>query len=244
MNIPLFLFCGGASIHGMDLPKPLMKIRGGKSLLSYFLIHIQHYRPSMPSSITLLCDTGQEEAFEADLRGFSYPVPIRIQACGHRTSTFEKFTWALRENASLGSPVQFGYPDIFSFEDFTEPPKEAWVLDSSIHISAAALTSRFPRLIVDVYSNKIKGISNYTSSVPANPMYVFGGDMWGKFDQLLALTEEFLAHTSTHSPSLEFDFFSWLVNLDMMNCQMMYGERMWVDSSRDVNMLLAKTGEV
>lgn len=244
MNMPLFLFCGGTSAYGKNIPKPLMKVRDGKTLLVYFLNHIQRYRTSMPSNITLLCDTGQEDAFKAELSDFSYPIPISIQACGHQTSTFEKLTFALRKKNGNGAPIQFGYPDIFSFEKLAGPPSEALMSESSIYISAAPLTSRFPRLIIDVYSNKINGISNYQSPVPANPMFVFGGDMWGRADQMLELSEAFLAQTPKDLPSLEYDFYFWLINLNKINCQQLHGQRLWIDSNRDVNLLLAKTGEI
>ena len=244
MNMPLFLFCGGTSVYGKNIPKPLMKVRDGKTLLVYFLNHIQRYRTSMPSNITLLCDTGQEEAFTAELSNFIYPIPISIQACGRQTTTFEKLIFALRKNNGHRAPIQFGYPDIFLFEEFTGPPIEALMSESSIHISAAPLTSRFPRLIIDVYSNKINGISNYQSPVPANPMFVFGGDMWGRADQILELSETFLAQTSKDSPTLEYDFYFWLINLKKINCQQLHGERLWIDSNRDINLLLARTEEI
>jgi hypothetical protein len=243
VNLPLFLFCGGPAYDGEGRPKPLMKIREGRSLLVHFLLFLKLHRPSMPASVTLLCDDGQEAALQAEVGGLRYPVPIDVQACGPRASTFEKFSRALQEQADRRALVQFGYPDIF-FGEYSEPPKEALESDASVHISAAALTSRFPRLIVDVYNNKIKGISNYSSPVPANPLHVFGGDLWGRVDQLLALVEEFRLQATAPSPSLEYDFFFWLINHDRMRCVMLHGERMWIDSLRDVNQLLARTGDL
>lgn len=113
-----------------------------------------------------------------------------------------------------------------------------------MHISAAALTSRFPRLIVDLYNNKIKGISNYSSHVPANPLHVFGGDLWGRLDQLQLLAEEFRLQSNAPSPSLEYDFFFWLINHNKMRCVMLHGERLWIDSVRDINKLLTRTGDL
>jgi hypothetical protein len=243
MNIPLFLFCGGPAHDTEGRPKPLMKIREGRSLLVHFLLYLKLHRPSMPASVTLLCDDGQEAAMQAEVDGLSYPVPIHIQACGPHANTFEKFSQALRKTADREAVVQFGYPDIF-FDEFSEPNQEALESDASVHISAAALTSRFPRLIVDVYNNKIKGISNYSSPVPANPLHVFGGDLWGRVDQLQVLVEEFRLQAAVSSPSLEYDFFFWLINHDKMQCVMLHGERLWIDSVRDVNQLLTRTGDV
>jgi len=198
----------------------------------------------MPESVTLLCDDDQESAIKADISKLSYPVPIQILACGKQPNTFEKLCRALVESEDSKRLVQFGYPDIFSFEEFAEPHPEAISSDTSVHISAAALTSRFPRLIIDVYNNKVRGISNYKSPVPANPLHVFGGDLWGRVDHLLELVKEFQDQATTASPSLEYDFFFWLINHNKMNCVLLHGERLWVDSIRDVHHLLARTGNI
>lgn len=244
MSHPLYLFCGGPASYGVGQPKPLMKIKEGRSLLAHFLIYLRHHRSSLPERVILLCDDGQEAAIESDLLDFSYPVPIHIMACGQQPNTLEKFCHALNKSEDSKRFVQFGYPDIFSFEKFTEPQPEAPTSDASVHISAAALTSRFPRLIVDVYNNKVRGISNYKSPVPANPLYVFGGDLWGRVDHLLGFIEEFQDQVSTASPSLEYDFFFWLINHNKMNCVLLHGERLWVDSLRDINQLLQKTDHI
>ena len=241
MNIPLFLFCGGPAIDDAGRPKPLMKVLKDRSLIVYFLHYLKHHRPVMPSSVTLLCDDGQETAIKAELHGLSYPVPLRVHACGAQASTFEKIEKALHEIVDNSAFVQFGYPDIFSFEEYAEPKKADLESNTSVHISAAALTSRFPRLIVDVYNNEIRGISNYSSSVPANPLHVFGGDLWGRVDQLLALIGEYRAQVGTLAPSLEYDFFFWLINHKKMRCVMLYGEQLWIDSVRDVHRLLEQT---
>ncbi len=239
MNIPLFLFCGGPAIDGEGRPKPLMKIREDYSLIVHYLYYLKRHRPTMPYSVTLLCDAGQEAAIEAEVGGISYPVSIRVQACGAQASTFEKFEKALRGIGGKKTVVQFGYPDIFSFHEYSEPKKKDLESNNSVHISAAALTSRFPQLIVDVYKNEIRGISNYSSPVPANPHYVFGGDLWGQVDELLTLIAEFKSQVKKIAPSLEYDFFFWLINYKKMRCVMMYGERIWIDSVRDVHKLLA-----
>ena len=244
MNIPLYLFCGGPAHDSAGLPKPLIKIREGRSLLVQFLLHLKHRRPSLPEDLTLLCDDGQEAAFRAELKDFSFPVPIHIRSCGEQANTFQKFSRALLEAPDRKSLVQFGYPDIFFFDEFPEPHRQALESDSSVYISVVELTSRFPRLIVDVYNNKIKGISNYSSLVPANPLNVFGGDLWGRVDRLQSLTEEFRSQAGMPSPSLEYDFFFWLINHDKMRCVIQHGERLWIDSIRDINQLLARTEDI
>ena len=244
MNVPLFLFCGGPSIYGDGRPKPLMDLGQGRSLIVHFLHHLQNHRKVMPSSVTLLCDDGQVAAIEADVCALPYPVPIHVLACGPQSNTFHKFERALQMVPDKSTTVQFGYPDIFFFGEYPEPDIEALSSTSSVHISAATLTSRFPRLIVDVYNNEIKGISNYSSPVPANPMHVFGGDLWGKVDELSTLAREFRSRLEEPTPSLEYDFFFWLTNQRKMRCVMLFGDRIWVDSARDVRNLMARSEQV
>lgn len=242
MNVPLFLFCGGLPIDDEGRPKPLMKVRDRQSLLRCFLLHLKHRRLTMPPSVTLLCDDGQDVAIKVDLSDFSYPVPINVLACGARPNTFEKFRRALNDCVDPQSYVQFGYPDIFSFDEFSDPHLAASDSDSTVYISAAVLTSRFPRLNVDVYNSRVMGISDYSSPVPANPMYVFGGDLWARVGQLLMLIDEFRTEVAVPDPSLEYDFFFWLINHKMVRCVIQHGERLWIDSFRDVNKLAVKMG--
>lgn len=244
MNITLYLFCGGPDYNGEGWPKPLIKIRKDRSLLVHFLLYLKECRPSLPASVILLCDDGQEGVLQAELNGLSYPIPIRIQACGERASTFEKFLSALKAAANPSDLIQFGYPDIFSFGEYARPHEAALESDQFVHISATALTSRFPRLIVNLYNNTIKGISDYSSPVPANPLHVFGGDLWARAGLLQVLAEEFRSQVITTSPSLEYDFFFWLINHSKMRCVMLHGERLWIDSTRDINHLLARTGDL
>lgn len=244
MSFELFLFCGGPDIAGPSRPKPLMRVREDRSLIVHFLRHLAKHRPTMPARITLLCDDGQEAEFESELRGIHYPVPLRIEACGLRASTFEKFEYALHTRQASGGLVQFGYPDIFFFDHYSEPTRGNLESGLGAYISAAPLTCRFPRLIVDVYSGEVKGISDYSSPVPANPMHVFGGDLWGLADELLKLASEFRSQTEIPCPSLEYNFFFWLINRFCMGCVMLHGERIWVDSPRDVERLLERTRDL
>jgi hypothetical protein len=58
------------------------------------------------------------------------------------------------------------------------------------------------------------------------------------------LIAEFRSQVETLAPSLEYDFFFWLINHKKMRCVMLYGERIWVDSVRDVHQLLARMEEL
>ena len=237
MNCPLFLFCGGPAIDDKGRPKSLMKIQEGRSLLIHHLMYLKLDYKTMPLRVNLLCDDGQDSLIKDDIKNLTYPIPIDVTICGKQPNTFEKFCRALYLNNNRNEFVQFGYPDIFSFDELTEVKVSNLNSKELVYISAAPLTSRFPRLIIDVYNNKVKGISNYTSPVPANPMYVFGGNLWGSVDCLSKFVEEFLSQTTIAYPSLEYDFFFWLINNNKMNCVILHGKRLWIDSRRDVNQL-------
>lgn len=244
MSIPLFLFCGGVAIDSEGHPKPLIKVKDGLTLIRQFLNYLKNSRASDLEDVTLLCDSGQEDAFLAELDGLSFPFSVHVQKCGAQASTFEKFEFALRTLKDKNSCVHFGYPDIFFFGEYNDPTVDQLEANDYVYISAAPLTSRFPRLIIDVYKNQIRGISDYNSPVPANPMHVFGGDLWGKVHKVAALVNEFRSTTKIPNPSLEYDFFYWLVNKNITRCVIQHGERIWVDSIRDTHKLLAKLEKV
>lgn len=236
----LYLFCGGPSGDESGLPKPLSKINNDKSLLYYYLRYIENFYEQLPGSITLLCDDGQEKPFQDEVDQLNYAVPIVSRSCGKNASTFEKFDYAIESIASENKILRFGYPDIFFFGDYIEPDFGMVENNEEVFISAATLTSRFPRLVIDEYRSKVKGISDYRSPIPANPMHVFGGDLWGSQKKLAELNTEFkMRHKEGNKPSLEYDFFFWLINNQKMNCIMLYGERIWVDSARDIRNLLS-----
>ena len=244
MNHSLFLFCGGPSIYEGKKPKPLMTVLHSAPLLIHFLKYLINCRKDIPNSITLLCDDGQESLFSNALEGFIYPTKISIVACGKHSSTFEKFEKALTCSPKKDSLLHFCYPDIFFLGEHLSPfHNHQTNSNTSLYISTAPLISRFPRLIVDIFNNHIKGISNYRSLVPANPMHVFGGDIWGQADLLIKLIHEFKSNSYVTAPSLEYDFFFWLINRNNIECVMQYGEMVWIDSAHDFQNLLVRMGD-
>ena len=93
---------------------------------------------------------------------------------------------------------------------------------------------------MDVYSDDIKGISDHTSLMPANPLHVFGGTLYGKKETLMKLSKEFLENQTNPNPSLEYDLFFWLINQARVKAIMLYGDWLLVDSARDVRRLLER----
>jgi hypothetical protein len=236
-NAHLFLFCGGLSIDSSGGPKPLMKIHEGKSLIKYYLEHLESSK-TIPDTVTLLCDVGQKKDFLLDLSNFKFPIPIQILESETSSSTFDKFLIALKSHNGKSGLLHFSYPDIFFFGDAPQPDQLDQCCDNGVAITVTALTSRFPRIIVDIYSNVIKGMSDHTGPMPANPMHVFGGDLWGRNEVLRRLSDQFLENNPNQKPSLEHDLFFWLINQEQANSLILFGDWLLVDSARDVRRLL------
>jgi NDP-sugar pyrophosphorylase family protein len=74
--------------------------------------------------------------------------------------------------------------------------------------------------------------------MPANPLHVFGGDLWGRKEVLRRFSLQFLEHKYSQKQSLEHDFFFWLINRGQVKSVMLNGEWIHVDSARDVRTLL------
>tara|TARA_B100000989_G_scaffold2743_2_gene1927 strand:- start:362 stop:1111 length:750 start_codon:yes stop_codon:yes gene_type:complete len=241
MKFTLCLFCGGNSNNDSELPKPLSQIIENKTLLRYYLSYLRFLQTSRYDQILLLCEDKQIPMFKKEINNFKYHTNLEVLGCGRKTSTFEKMRIALNVVETQDHPfMHFSYPDIFSFDNNDEMTDEWLDLSNSITISAAPLTSRFPRLQVNVYENQVKGISNYTSPIPANPLHIFGGDIWVKTEILEKLLKEFDAENQISNPSLEYDFLFWAINKNILKSKMLSSERILVDSIRDIQKLTSK----
>jgi len=243
MKRDFFLFCGGPAIYDNNHPKPLMTIRPGESLIRVYLKFLLDRHPSKTERLTLLCDDEHKDLIRKDLESFDCKVPLGVVSCGSKSTTLTKLEFALSTVTDPSKFLEFTYPDIFFFGDCREPFSDELKTNPLVCISASPLTSRFPRLIIDEYKNIVRGISNYSSPVPANPHFVFGGNLWGQADGLRSLVRDFKLQADLPNPSLEFDFFFWLINQKKMKCALSHGERILVDSSRDVRLLLARLAE-
>lgn len=239
MTPKMFLFCGGSTSVDDKAPKPLMKIRGEQTLIRYFLDHVQDNYLHQPETIYVLCDTDQVPFYKSELKFSGQSFNLEICACGQTTSTYQKFSWAIENICESKELLHFTYPDIFhSCQSFQKQlyftPRDL------ISISATTFSSRFPRLFINPLTNELRGISNYVSPVPANPMHIFAGDLFGNSDLFSALLSEFKNVSTLISPSLEFDFFFWLINNQRAHPVLLKQERFWVDSIRDFERLVTK----
>lgn len=233
----MLLFCGGSSSADSKIPKPLMKVSDDQTLIKYFLDHVRNNYHHQPQKIYLLCDSDQVPLYRKELKLVGQSSQLEICDCGQPTSTYQKFSWALENICETNTLLHFTYPDIFhSCQNFQEQ------LNSSpgdvISISAATFSSRFPRLFINPLTNELRGISNYVSPAPANPMYIFAGDLWGQFEVFASLLYQFKSKSNLSAPSLEFDYFFWLINNQRARPTLLKQERFWVDSIRDFERLI------
>ena len=235
MTEVLALFCGGPAIYDDGVPKPLRRV-GGATLIEQYL---RHGLTRQVDAVFLLCDESYAPAFETIAA--QSPVPTAVSAAPDGASTFERARRYLAEaQLAPDTVVHLAYPDVFTFSPLDLPGD----VDLSRHllISTTTLTSRFPRLFVDPYTNVIRGISVHTSQVPANPIHIFAGDILGHAGLLEGLLGRYAAATDNPAPLLEADFFAWAINDSLAESLPLYGEWQQVDSPRDIIALENRLG--
>jgi hypothetical protein len=219
------LFCGGPAIYDGGVPKPLRRVNDA-TLLEQYLRH----GVSRPADTTVvLCDASFAAAFQ-QIAGLG----VSVLACPDGSTTFERAMVLLHSDAAHGVDlVHFTYPDVFYEGTVDVPPRV--VAGKRIALSATPIQSRFPRLVIDPYTASIRGISTHSSRVPANPTHIFGSNIFGEPELLHRLMRQYLAINAT--PTLETDFFAWVINESLADAVSLYGDWWQIDSPRDVAML-------
>ena len=237
MTDSLVLFCGGPSIYG-GAPKPLQKLRSGETLIERYLGHLES---SSPREIVLLVDQAFEGAYDSVVKDLKYPAEITTLACADNSSTLNKLQTFLKSGYPSDRNVMFSYPDIFVIGEIDVPAATDARLLDSVFISFTPVFSRFPRLVVDTYDNSVRGISNHSSLLPANPLHVFGGHLLARASLINTLLEIFLSEVGLSAPSLEFDMFFWLINSTRILSMPIYGRWIQADSLREIETILSLT---
>ncbi|WP_006247515.1 hypothetical protein [Mycolicibacterium tusciae] len=230
MSGAIVLFCGGPPIYS-GVPKPLQTLRTGETLLERFLRHIE---PRVPDDVVILSDAAFATDYEAVAARLEYRAALRVHACTDGSTTLTKLSEFLNSGYPADRVVEFSYPDVFVSGDIVTPADDDPRLGDGVFISYAPIVSRFPRLVVDAYEGAIKGISNHTSPVPANPLHVFGGHLVARVGVIRSLLEAFQAEPMPPSPSLEYDMFYWLINTSRMHAMAIGGRWMQADSPREI----------
>lgn len=227
----LVLFCGGPPIYG-GVPKPLQRLRNGETLLEHYLHHSKSF---LPDKVFLLVDDSYEKNYLLLLQQIKCKSIVDLHVCENNSSTLGKMKSFLSCNYSLISSVMFSYPDIFITGGLILPsPSDSRITDG-VFISYVPVSSRFPRLVIDPYSESVRGISNHTSQMPPNPLYVFGGHLFAKAVILNSLLDIFLEKHDFANHNLEFDLFYWLVNINRAFSMRIYGGWVQGDSQRDLD---------
>jgi len=231
----LILFCGGPPIYGGS-PKPLQKLSTSETLIERYLCHI---KPYAPREIVLLVDQSFEENIQHIINEFKYPASITTLACADASTTFAKLQAFLKSGYPADRTVMFSYPDIFVIGDIDKSIVTDESLSENVFISITPVFSRFPRIVVDAYDSTVRGISDHTSPMPANPLHVFGGHLLVRAGLMNNLVDTFLAEVGMTAPSLEFDMFFWLINTSQMLSMPIYGRWIQADSLRELELILA-----
>lgn len=230
MSRALVLFCGGPPIYS-GAPKPLQTLPTGETLLERYLRHVE---PRVPRDVVILCDAAFAAEYESLVARLAYSAALQVHACTDGSTTLTKLSEFLGSGYSTDRVVEFSYPDVFVAGDVVTPADDDPRLGEGVFISYTPIFSRFPRLVVDTYDGEIKGISNHSSPVPANPLHVFGGHLVAVVGVLKSLLEAFQAETMLPAPSLEFDMFYWLINTSRMHAMPLGGRWVQADSQREI----------
>jgi hypothetical protein len=230
MSRALALFCGGPPVYS-GAPKPLQTLPTGETLLERFLRHVE---PRVPTDVVILCDAAFAADYEAVAARLAYSAALRVHACTDGSTTLTKLSEFLDSGYPAERVVEFSYPDVFVAGGIATPADDDPRLADGVFISFTPIFSRFPRLVVDAYDGEVKGISNHSSPVPANPLHVFGGHLIARVGVIKSLLEAFQAEAMLPSPSLEFDMFYWLINTSRMHAMAIGGRWVQADSQREI----------
>ena len=234
MSDMLALFCGGPSLYS-GVPKPLQILDSGNTLLEHYLRYIE---PTAPREVILLADSLFIKSYISFIEGFAYTRTIRVFPCHDRSTTLMKLNEFLSSVYPEDLKLIFSYPDIFTSCDAMSSSLMEGELSDTVFVSFAPIASRFPRLIVNPYNLDIHGISTHASPVPANPIHVFGGHLLARSGVMRSLVTTFLSNQELSTASLEFDMFSWLINISRIKGVQLYGDWIQADSTRQLNAIV------
>ncbi len=222
----IYLFCGGNKNYPNGKSKPLQKFGDGNELILDNYRHIQKYF----DKITYVVEHDEIDLYKEILSKSN--IDAQILKVKNETSTLQKF----RNACDLMDEefASFSYPDIFCSKNFWSISK-----DKDFTISRVSISSRFPRIYSDIFTNVVKGISNYQSRVPANPHYIFGG----KFDFNVEQLKKFIQDFKIENKNLEIDFLDELALKKTIHLKTIFEEWFNIDSDRDYSNMMKLYGK-
>ncbi|MDC1082116.1 hypothetical protein OAQ53_03440 [Gammaproteobacteria bacterium] len=222
----IYLFCGGNKNYPNGKSKPLQKFGDSNELILDNYRHIQKYF----DKITYVVEHDEIDLYKEILSESN--LEAQILKVKNETSTLQK----LRNACDLMDEeyASFSYPDIFCSKNFWSISK-----DKDFTISRVSISSRFPRIYSDIFTNVVKGISNYQSRVPANPHYIFGG----KFDFNVEQLKKFILDFKIENKNLEIDFLDELALKKTIHLKTIFEEWFNIDSDRDYTNMMKLYGK-
>lgn len=222
----LVLFCGGPAIYGNGVPKPLMVLNEGETLLGLFS-KTNIFRNA--SSVELLVEDQFESDFakEAKLMG----PHVRLRASEDFSSTGNKLRDYCRNSAEPETLTIFSYPDIFFFGeiggDFLSDDSKVW-------LSSRSALSRFPRFFPEPYGPRLLSISGPGEKQGSNRVLMFGGHIIAKPEILIQALDSWMISNDSKNPILEEQGFSFLVRSGLAAHFELLGNWLQADSPRDL----------
>ncbi len=230
----LILFGGGSICGDKSFPKPLKFINTSKRMIEAYIHHLSD-RFEKIDEIIILCDDDQHNQYENIFAKNDIKYNCTILTCGNNSTTFEKFVSFINSERCCGN-LLFTYPDIFVFE--IENSVHKYVLkNESIGMTIHPVVSRFPQVFVNFFSDEVSSVSSLSSKYPANVSYIFAGELFGQAEQFHRYLSEFLHFKNQGRTELETDFLHFLGNRNVLKYILSSGERLWIDSDRDISNL-------
>jgi len=219
----LVLFCGGETklIPG-KLPKPLIQLNEKEILL--------HYLDQIPTNLFLKVILLVEEHWLSEFNLLiSNLKGIEIYPVSNASSTLTKLNEYLSNYSNHTEFTTFSYPDIFVEKSYWNNSTR---IEDRVLLFQKPLSSRFPRIFSSPFNNKVKGISDYQSKVPANPHFIFAGKFFSQTSFLKKYLNNFISKTSKEM-NLEVDFFDWLASEEVLIHETYIDEWIISDSPKD-----------
>lgn len=226
----LILFCGGPAIYPGAVPKPLQLVTEGESLLELYL--------DTPfaadfTNVELLCERAFVPQFREVVGRLGGASDVRVVETPDQSSTLVKLEAYLASTRTHEESVTFSYPDIFYFGHIDPLARET---DWSRHValSLRPLSSRFPRITKEPYSGSLRSISNHQASVPANPVYMFGGHVMATPTLLGRALSSGVEQHGRRFANLEFEAFAWMISQGIAQSVLLEDTWLHADGVRDL----------
>lgn len=212
------LFCGGSRDYANGKSKPLQIYGDARPLFVEHYFHIvDHF-----DVINYVCEVDEVTAFGDAIKKYKLDKAHIFEVSNHSTTLLK-----LREILPFlsGDYCSFSYPDIFCSALF-------WDVKSTkgVTLNKVPIKSRFPRIYSEMFSDKVKGVSDYQSKVPANPHFIYAGKFSASFS---ILTKEVAKTDEKNDWNLEVSLFDHLSLKEVVDSKTVYSDWFNIDSNRD-----------